>query len=240
MGNSDNSPNDGKLSLDTSAPLWSAILREVSKGQPIANFTAPKDIQRAPIDVFTGLRPGTFSTKTITELFVPGTAPRQRETSRMVATVDAASGLLWQDGCAGPKVTRAYFNLNEVEANHPSWQRANANWASRAAGGPGVAGGLKGTRTSYFYSNAFTPFGRSWGAPLMPRTRCPIYVPPKVCGPVATPKPGERNCIRVSRSTASPKATATAKATPPPKATPKPKATTFKIKIVTPKPTRKR
>ena len=32
MGNSDNSPNDGKLSLETSAPLWSAILTEVSKG----------------------------------------------------------------------------------------------------------------------------------------------------------------------------------------------------------------
>ena len=34
MGNSDNSPNDGKLSLDTSAPLWSAILSDVSKGMP--------------------------------------------------------------------------------------------------------------------------------------------------------------------------------------------------------------
>ena len=31
MGNSDNSPNDGKLSLDTSAPLWSAILSDVSR-----------------------------------------------------------------------------------------------------------------------------------------------------------------------------------------------------------------
>ena len=38
LGNSDNSPNDGKLSLDTSAPLWSAILSDVSKGMPIARF----------------------------------------------------------------------------------------------------------------------------------------------------------------------------------------------------------
>ncbi len=34
MGNSDNSPNDGKLSLDTSAPLWSAIMSDVAKGLP--------------------------------------------------------------------------------------------------------------------------------------------------------------------------------------------------------------
>ncbi len=32
MGNSDNKPNDGKLSLDTSAPLWSAILGDISRG----------------------------------------------------------------------------------------------------------------------------------------------------------------------------------------------------------------
>ena len=137
MGNSDNSPNDGKLSLDTSAPLWSAILREVSKGQPIAQFSPPKDIERASIDVFTGLRPGPFTTKTINEWFVPGTVPRARETLRMAATIDASSGLLWQDGCAGPKVTRGFFNLNDVDAGHPNWQRADAAWAARAASGPG-------------------------------------------------------------------------------------------------------
>ena len=42
MGNSDNSPNDGKLSLDTSAPLWSAIMTEVSKGMKIAQFKPPQ------------------------------------------------------------------------------------------------------------------------------------------------------------------------------------------------------
>ena len=40
MGNSDNTPNDGKLSLDTSAPLWSAIMREVTKGEKIAHLQA--------------------------------------------------------------------------------------------------------------------------------------------------------------------------------------------------------
>jgi hypothetical protein len=229
MGNSDNTPNDGKLSLDTSAPLWSAILREVSKGKPIADFSAPRGLERATVDVFTGLRPGPFTTKTINELFVPGTVPRQRETLRMAATVDAATGLLWQDGCAGPKVTRGFFNLNEYDQNYPAWQRADANWASRAAGGPGVAGGPKGTRTSYFYSNAFAPFGRTWGAPFMPRSRCPIYVPPKVCDPFASPAPGDRACIRIPVATTQPNASA--------KPTPKP--TMFKIRLVTPKPTKK-
>ena len=35
--------------------------------------------------------------------------------------------------------------------------------AMRAAKGPGVKGGPKKTRTSYFYSGSFHPFGATWG-----------------------------------------------------------------------------
>ncbi len=188
MGNSDNSPNDGKLSLDTSAPLWSAILQEVSKGEKIADFKPPKDIVTATVDAYTGLKPGPFTTRKVTELFVPGTVPTQKETIRVAASVDAASGLLWQDGCAGPKVTKGFFNLSEVEANFPAWQKANAAWGARAAKGSGVRGGPKNTRTSYFYDSSFTPFGRTWGAPFMPKDLCPLYTP-TYCDPFALPTP---------------------------------------------------
>jgi membrane peptidoglycan carboxypeptidase len=190
MGNSDNSPNDGKLSLDTSAPLWSAILTEVSKGEKIAQFKPPPGIVSAKVDAYTGLKPGPFTKKTVTELFVPGTVPTQKEGLRTAATVDAASGLLWQDGCVGPKVTRGFFNMSEVEANFPAWQKADIAWAARAAKGSGVGGGPKGTRTSYFYNGAFAPFGRTWGAPFAPKALCPIAAP-TICDPFApTPDPG--------------------------------------------------
>ncbi|MEP6638518.1 MAG: penicillin-binding transpeptidase domain-containing protein, partial [Chloroflexota bacterium] len=188
MGNSDNSPNDGKLSLDTSAPLWSAILTEVTKGAKIAQFKPPSGLKTATVDAFTGLKPGPFTTKTVKELFLAGTVPTEKTTFRSAATVDAATGLLWQDGCQGPKVTRGYFNLSEVETNFPAWQRANLNWGARAARGSGVGGGPKGTRTSYFYSNSFAPFGHTWGAKFMPRQLCPLYTPPPpVCDPFAPP-----------------------------------------------------
>jgi membrane carboxypeptidase/penicillin-binding protein PbpC len=190
MGNSDNSPNDGKLSLDTSAPLWSAILAEVSHGEKIAQFKPPKDIVTAKVDAFTGLKPGPFTRKTITELFVPGTVPTQKENLRVGVAIDAASGLLWQDGCAGPKVTKGFFNMGDVEANFPAWQKADIAWAARAARGSGVGGGPLGTRTSYFYNNQFAPFGRTWGAPFAPRALCPLYTPPTYCDPFApTPTP---------------------------------------------------
>ncbi len=181
MGNSDDSSNDGKLSLDTSAPLWSAILREVSRGDPIAQFKAPDGLETASVDAFTGLKPGPFTTKTVDEIFLPGTVPTQKETIRFAAAVDEASGLLWQDGCVGPKVIRGFFNLSEVEANFPAWQKANVAWGARAAEGPGVLGGPKATRTSYFYNGAFLPFGRSWGAPFAPVSLCTL-APPVDCG----------------------------------------------------------
>ena len=186
MGNSDNTPNDGKLSLDTSAPLWSAILTEVSKGEKIAKFKPPSQgLVTATVDAFTGLKPGPFSTKTVSECFLPGTVPTQKETVRKAASIDAASGLLWRDGCAGPKVTKGFFNLSEVESNFPNWQKANANWGARAARGSGVGGGPKGTRTAYFYNGAFAPFGRSWGAPFAPDQAVPaVHAPPPVLRPV--------------------------------------------------------
>ena len=190
MGNSDSTPNDGKLSLDTSAPLWSAIMTEVTKGTKIAQFKAPAgQLKTATVDAFTGLKPGPFTTKTVKELFLPGTVPTEKTNFRTAATVDSATGLLWQDGCQGPKVTKGFFNLSEVETNFPNWQKANLAWGARAARGSGVGGGPKGTRTAYFYNGAFAPFGRTWGAKFMPRTKCPLYTAPVYCDPFAIPDP---------------------------------------------------
>jgi membrane peptidoglycan carboxypeptidase len=211
MGNSDNSPNDGKLSLDTSAPLWSAILSDVSRGSKIADFSPPKGLVTATVDAFTGLRPGPFTTRTVKELFLPGTVPKQKESIRVAATIDAASGLLWRDGCVGPKVTRGFFDMSSVEANFPAWQRADAAWASRAARGSGVGGGPKGTRTSYFYNGAFAPYGRTWGARFLPTKKCPFAPPPTLCDPLTlpSPEPGlpEPTCAPTPPPTVSPSPT---------------------------------
>jgi membrane peptidoglycan carboxypeptidase len=181
MGNSNSDPMR-VLSLDAAAPLWSAIMSDVSKDLPIAKFKAPPGIQKAKVDAFTGRRPGPFTTKTVTELFIEGTVPKDKEDYRVGLNIDAATGLLWQDGCVGPMVTRGFFDLSEVEANFPNWQKANRNWAARAAIGPGVRGGPEGTRTSYFHDGRFAPFGRTWGARFAPTRRCPL-------APVVTPPP---------------------------------------------------
>jgi membrane peptidoglycan carboxypeptidase len=178
MGNSDNSPDTDTLSLGSSAPLWSRITAEVTKGTPIVDFRRPKGLTTASVDAFTGYRPGPFTTKKITELFIPGTEPTQTDDFHRTVQIDTASGKLWQDGCVGPEKTVGALDFSAVEATHPSWQRADNNWTKRASRGAGTGGGAKGTHTSYFYGTGFFPFGRSWGGIFAPSALCPLAPPP--------------------------------------------------------------
>jgi membrane peptidoglycan carboxypeptidase len=221
MGNSDNTPNDGKLSLQTSAPLWSAILSEISKGMPIASFadSQPKGIVSAKVDAFTGKAPSGGTSRTVTELFIQGTVPSQRDDTHYVLDIDAATGLLWQDSCTGPRVTQSFVTYANVESQYPTWQRYNRGWQARAAKGAYVRGGPKGTRTVYFYNGAFRPFGASWGGAFAPTEKCQPLPPPTPtcdgffipCGPGASGPPTPKPSFGVP--------------TPRPRPTPKPKPT---------------
>ncbi len=179
MGNSNNEPNSGSLSLDSSAPLWSAILSEVSKGLPIADFPgAPKGVVQADVDAFSGLLPGPFTSRTVKEWFIDGTVPSRVDDTKVGVEIDEASELLWQEGCVGPVATIGVMDLANVESGFPEWQKANAGWAARAAKGTGVTGGPKKTKTSYFYNGRFAPFGRTWGAGFAPTETCELAPTP--------------------------------------------------------------
>jgi membrane peptidoglycan carboxypeptidase len=183
MGNSNNEPNTDTLSLASSAPLWSRIMRDVSKDLPIEGWHKPSGLEVAKVDAFTGMRPGPFTTKTVQELFIKGTVPRETDNFHHSVTIDTASGKLWQDGCVGPKKTVGALDFSSAE-DIGKWGYYIRGWQKRAARGPGVSGGPEGTRTSYFYTNGFAPFGRSWGGIFAPSGLCPIPEPepPVLCG----------------------------------------------------------
>jgi peptidoglycan glycosyltransferase len=181
MGNSNNEPDTDTLSLSSSAPLWSRILSEVSRGTPIVDFKRPGGLVEETVDAFSGLKPGPFTTKTVKEIFIAGTEPTQVDDLRHSVEIDEASGLRWQEGCVGPMITVGALDFSQVEADHANWQRADNAWARRAARGSGVGGGLKGSVTQYFYGGGnpnFFPFGRSWGGIFTPSGTCPLAPPP--------------------------------------------------------------
>ena len=178
MGNSDNSPDTDTLSLGSSAPLWSRILTDVSKGTPIVDFKAPKGLVTAQIDAISGFRPGPFTSRRIDEIFIAGTEPTQSDDFHRSVAIDAASGLRWQDGCVGPMKTVGALDYSHVEAAWPNWQKADNGWVKRAARGSGSGGGPKSTHTTYFYGQGFFPFGRTWGGIFAPSELCPLAPPP--------------------------------------------------------------
>ena len=181
MGNSNNEPNTDTLSLKSSAPLWSRIMRDVSRGMPIATWKRPSGIVDATVDAISGMKPGPFTKQKVKELFIKGTQPTETDDLRRTVEIDSATGDLWAENCQGPKKTVGALDFSSVETSYGSWAKADRAWAARAARGPGVAGGPKRTRTSYLYGSGFFPFGRSWGG---------IFAPTKVCKPPAeTPPP---------------------------------------------------
>ena len=194
MGNSDATPNTGSLSLDSSAPVWSRILTEASKGLPVATFKQPSGIVSATVDAFSGLLPGPYTVATVKELFIDGTVPTRKDDLHVELDIDQATGKLWQDGCTGPMVKKGFLDFSRVEPRFPAWQQYTQEWAARAAKGPGVSGGPERTRTSYFYINSFAPFGRTWGGAFAPTEVC-APLPPPICDPgtsfdpFATPDP---------------------------------------------------
>jgi hypothetical protein len=103
------------------------------------------------------------------------------------------------------------MNLDSVESQFPAWQKADREWARRAARGTGVSGGPEGTRTAYFYNGAFRPYGSTWGAPFPPTEKCrvaPSPTPTPSPTPVPSiPLPTATPIIETPRPTKEPKPT---------------------------------
>ena len=141
------------------------------------------------VDAFSGLLPGPGTVKTVEEMFIAGTEPTRRDNLHVAVQIDSATGLLWQDGCTGPMVTKTFLDFSEAEPDFPQWQRYTQGWAQRAARGAGVRGGPKNTRTMYFYNLSFHPFGATWGGRFKPSGVCSALQPCPPPGAAPTPEP---------------------------------------------------
>jgi hypothetical protein len=201
MGNSDSSPNNDALSLASSAPVWSHILTEVSQKMPIAKFQRPDGLVDVTVDAFSGLLPGPGTVSTFKEMFIKGTQPTRQDDLHVDVQIDQATGKLWAAGCTGPMITKSVLDFSQAEPRFPQWQPYTQEWAQRAAKGVGVAGGPKHTRTTYFYSLGFHPFGATWGGAFKPTDVCsplvfcgpgggPPTPQPSIIVPCITPPPG--------------------------------------------------
>ena len=177
-GNSDASPTT-VLSLSAAGGLWQSYFTEISRNLPIAKFKTPEGLETVTIDAHTGELPGPCTTLTVSEYFLPGTAPTTSCSSFRTLEIDQATGLLWAAGCAGPQISKEFMDLSLLETEWPTWQAANIEWAERARQGINVEGGAKLGKTAYFYESYWRPLGNTWGGEIAPTRSClsPIPLP---------------------------------------------------------------
>ena len=170
-GNSDATPQS-VLSLSAAGGLWQSYFTEITRDLPIAQFKDPEGLEQVVIDANTGELPGACTTATITEYFLPGTAPTTSCSIFRSLSVDQATGLLWDAGCTGPRVEREFMDLSLLETDWPTWQAANIEWAERARQGINVVGGARLGKTTYFYEFYWRPNGDTWGGEIAPTRSC--------------------------------------------------------------------
>ena len=211
MGNSNNEPNKDTLSLGSSAPLWSRIMRDVSKG------TADRGLAGARPGLVDGdgRRVQRHAARAVHDEDGQGDvhqghrADATPTTSTAASTIDAATGLLWQDGCVGPEEDGRRARLQPGRGELPA-TGASTTAAGRSAPRAGRAsrGGPEGTRTAYFYGGRLLPVRPDAGAGSSPRPSSarsrrrrrravrdpvlPAAVPDRpAAGRQPTPKPGQ-------------------------------------------------
>ena len=169
-GNSDNSlvstPASPLFSIDVTTYVWQGFLQEATAGWSVNGFKTPDTLTTASVDLWTGLPAA--GGKSVTELFLPGTAPQ--------------GGLP-----AGQQCGEAVLQVAGFESQNDAWMKADRGWLARAERGAGVRG-PQGTRTSYFYNGLFNPYGHSWG-PLVGGPGCASPSPSASVDPCASIDP---------------------------------------------------
>ena len=185
-GNSDATPAT-VLSLSAAGGLWQSYFTEITRDLPIAQFKDPKGLEQVVIDANTGELPGPCTTATISEYFLPGTAPTTSCSTFRTLAVDDVSGLLWDAACTGTQINREFMDLSLLETEWPTWQAANIEWAERARQGINVIGGARLGATTYFYESYWRPNGSTWGGDIAPTYSCSSS--PPAPAPTVAPSP---------------------------------------------------
>ncbi|MCX7670034.1 MAG: hypothetical protein N2439_08175, partial [Anaerolineae bacterium] len=91
-GNSDNKPmklSDGSI---TAAPIFNAVLKKGMEGQPVQRWQEPPGLERVTVCYPSGLLPTPDCQATVTDLFLAGKAPKQKDTWYQAFEINRENG----------------------------------------------------------------------------------------------------------------------------------------------------
>ncbi|WP_060687649.1 transglycosylase domain-containing protein [Ardenticatena maritima] len=122
VGNTDNSSMRNVSGVDGAGPIWRDVMQTVLRDQRPTWYTPPDGLVRVEICTASGLLPTPLCPYRRLEWFLEGYAPTEYDHSFVELTIDAATGLLADEGCQGPFVKRLY-RLPPPEAQ--TWAQEN-------------------------------------------------------------------------------------------------------------------
>lgn len=150
VGNSDFSAIKDVFAADGPTYIWHEFMQQVTTANalPKRDFPRPSGIVQVKVDALSGMLPGPFTTKTVTEVFAANHQPTQTDTLHRKLMIEALTGKIWQPGCGDPALAspnpaatpqpgapsaptvdeRVYLDLTDAEASHPTWEEANLAW----------------------------------------------------------------------------------------------------------------
>jgi membrane carboxypeptidase/penicillin-binding protein PbpC len=102
-GNANNEPMVHSSGITGAAPIWHSFMEAALQNRPALAFSLPDGIVEMQVCESSGLLATADCARRRTEVFIAGTEPvRLDDTYRRLA-LDAATGLLWTNGCQGPR-----------------------------------------------------------------------------------------------------------------------------------------
>ena len=220
VGNSDFSQIQDVFAADGPTFIWHDYMAEVAalNSLPVHDFARPEGVAEVIIDPISGMLPGDFTGRTVTEVFRADRQPTERDTLHRELRIEVVTGKIWQQGCgdfatvapssspdpsAEPSPPEAeekvYLDLVGWEEDRPTWEAANRAWIEAWTG-----------REDELNSGVRQPYPGPLDAPLAPTVECtPGEIPTSSPTPSPSPTP-----------TASPTPSPTPLPTPPPIPTP--------------------
>ncbi len=107
-GNADNAPMYRVSGITGAGPIWHDFMEAALRGVPEKNFARPDGIVEMEICDASGLLPTENCPRVRREVFIKGTEPKRTDDAYQKFELDAATNLLWADGCRGPRIERVF------------------------------------------------------------------------------------------------------------------------------------
>ena len=111
VGNADNTPMYKISGITGAGPIWHDFMEAAERGKPILDFTRPPGIVNVSVCATSGLLPTPDCPRVRDEVFIDGTQPTRPDDTYRPIAIDAATGLLWTNGCRGARIERVYHIL---------------------------------------------------------------------------------------------------------------------------------